>query len=260
VEPKTPLGRRLREVRGHLGEGDREAFAAKLGIGKSALAYYERGERVPDASALAPYFELFGINLSWLITGEGDMVADASRAPRKPLVVDPKTIETLQATVDTIAEAVASQAPSHRPKLYAPRRPATLKYFPTMQVSAGAGRAVLAESDGEDLDAEGLASRLLGIEPKHLYIFPVKGDSMFPTLDDGDIAVVDRRYQEIDQGMMYVASINGELVVKRALRDGNKLSWVSDNESSAYPSIDLEGEAQNATKVLGKVVWCWKRV
>ncbi|MCF1454744.1 helix-turn-helix domain-containing protein [Agrobacterium vitis] len=71
-EPKTDLGARIRDVRRKLGDPDRSEFADSLGISKNTLAYYERGERTPDASTLAVYHERFGVNLNWLTTGKGE--------------------------------------------------------------------------------------------------------------------------------------------------------------------------------------------
>lgn len=73
VEPKTDLGRRLRAVRAAFDIDDRDVFASRLVISKSGLAHYERGERVPDAELLSAYHREFGVNISWLVTGQGDM-------------------------------------------------------------------------------------------------------------------------------------------------------------------------------------------
>lgn len=82
IQPKTELGRRLREIRSHLNFEEREAFAARLSISKQALANYERGERIPDAAVLEAYRVVHGVNLNWLLTGAGDMI-DASPAARR---------------------------------------------------------------------------------------------------------------------------------------------------------------------------------
>lgn len=81
-EPKTALGRRLRAVRGKFGDEDRESFAKRLGISRAALAYYERGERVPDSDVLAAYRRELGVNVNWLVSDAGEMFEDASKAPR----------------------------------------------------------------------------------------------------------------------------------------------------------------------------------
>lgn len=102
VDPKTPLGRRLRDVRSRLGFEDREAFASELGISKAALAYYERGERVPDATALTNYRAKFGVSLSWLIAAEGEMFDDLSKAPAPSTGVDVDLLERLHDTVHAV--------------------------------------------------------------------------------------------------------------------------------------------------------------
>ncbi len=56
-------------------------MAAKLGVGKSTLASYERGETEPSASALAAYRDIYGANVIWIITGAGDMFDDPRRMP-----------------------------------------------------------------------------------------------------------------------------------------------------------------------------------
>lgn len=85
-EPKTLLGQRLRAVRGQFGDEDRERFAGRLGISRAALAYYERGERVPDSDVLAAYRRVLGININWLVSNEGRMFEDLSKAPQTGLV------------------------------------------------------------------------------------------------------------------------------------------------------------------------------
>lgn len=84
IEPKTPLAKRLREIRRAIGDPDRAAFAKKLGLSANSVSRYERGEQEPSYAAFAAYSEFFGANLNWLLTGEGEMFADASKAPAKP--------------------------------------------------------------------------------------------------------------------------------------------------------------------------------
>ncbi|PIL20098.1 transcriptional regulator [Puniceibacterium antarcticum] len=57
-------------IRVNAGDLDREVAAARLGIGKSTIAHYERGDRTPDAEVLRSYSKVFGIDLNWLICGE----------------------------------------------------------------------------------------------------------------------------------------------------------------------------------------------
>lgn len=84
IEPKTPLAQRLRELRRMRGDLQRNELAKLSGVSVTAIATYERGEREPAASVLAAYAEVFGVNLNWLLTGEGEMFADPSKAMAGP--------------------------------------------------------------------------------------------------------------------------------------------------------------------------------
>uniref|UniRef100_UPI000584960C helix-turn-helix domain-containing protein n=1 Tax=Bartonella queenslandensis TaxID=481138 RepID=UPI000584960C len=80
LEPRTPLAKRLREVRKSLGNEERGAFAKTLGLAKNTLANYELGLHEPPASLITTYHETYGINFSWLLTGEGEMFTDVAKA------------------------------------------------------------------------------------------------------------------------------------------------------------------------------------
>lgn len=81
-KPRTPLAGRLLEVRKALGHEARKSLADVLGIHIETLGTYERGVSEPSIQFLATYRERFGVDLGWLITGDGDMFADPSKAPK----------------------------------------------------------------------------------------------------------------------------------------------------------------------------------
>lgn len=67
-KPKTELAQRLVSIRGDL---TRAEFCAKLGISDSTYATYERGDRTPDTSLLAQLMDELGVDIHWLLTGNG---------------------------------------------------------------------------------------------------------------------------------------------------------------------------------------------
>ncbi len=120
------------------------------------------------------------------------MFDDPSRAPREPVVLEPASIEKLQATVEQLAEAVNSSPPTYREQLFEPRPPAKVRYYP-VYASAGHGLTALYESPGADLDIDEFCDLAFHTSAKHVMMFPVKGDSMLPTFAHGDFAAIDRR-------------------------------------------------------------------
>lgn len=95
VAPKTPVASRLREARKRLGETDRDEWARAIGVGKSTLASYERGESEPTASVLSAYRENFGISVLWIVTGEGEMLENPANAPKKPILFEASIMKKL---------------------------------------------------------------------------------------------------------------------------------------------------------------------
>ncbi|WP_332060490.1 helix-turn-helix domain-containing protein [Bartonella sp. CB74] len=73
TEAKTIFGKRLRYVRLALGDPSREALAKSFSMTKNSIAFYERGEREPNLSVLQTYHTLYGVNINWLLTGQGKM-------------------------------------------------------------------------------------------------------------------------------------------------------------------------------------------
>ncbi|MCZ2328680.1 helix-turn-helix domain-containing protein [Bartonella sp. F02] len=73
TKAKTAFGKRLRRVRLALGDPSREAWAKNFSMTKNSIAFYERGEREPNLSVLQTYRMLYGVNINWLLTGQGKM-------------------------------------------------------------------------------------------------------------------------------------------------------------------------------------------
>ncbi|WP_375704406.1 helix-turn-helix transcriptional regulator [Bartonella sp. AD328YNZD] len=89
-EPKTPLAKRLRDIRKMLGNEERGAFAKTLDLAKGTLANYELGVNEPPASIVIAYHKIYGVDFHWLLTGEGEMFSDMAKA--KTAGFKPQTI------------------------------------------------------------------------------------------------------------------------------------------------------------------------
>lgn len=125
--------------------------------------------------------------------------------------------------------------------------------------SAGAGASV----DGEAVEGEVAFDpkwlRDLGADPRALSIIRVEGDSMAPTLDDGDDILVDGgdAAARLRDGI-YVLRMDDVLMVKRVARapGQGRVSVISDNPH--YRSWDDLPMA--SVQLVGRVVWTGRRV
>lgn len=97
---KTELAGRLREVRRAKGDPERDVFAKEIGISAKTLGNYERGDNVPDATALAAYRDAFGVDLNWLVSGEGSIVG--ARQLQQQIMVAGLNMERLELALATI--------------------------------------------------------------------------------------------------------------------------------------------------------------
>ncbi|MCB2061658.1 MAG: S24 family peptidase, partial [Novosphingobium sp.] len=123
---------------------------------------------------------------------------------------------------------------------------------PRLALGASAGPGALA-ADEQPIGVFRFSARWLreqGLDPATLSAIAVAGDSMEPTLRDGDEILVDRRPGPLRDGV-HVVRLDDAVLVKRidTGRSG-KIVLISDN--TAYSPVELEaGEVD----VLGRVVW-----
>ena len=130
--------------------------------------------------------------------------------------------------------------------------PATrLVTVPRIEVSAAAGSGRLV--DGEAMrptryPAEELAR--MGVQPEDASEITVSGDSMAPTLHDGDRILVDRSQRRPGaRAAIWVIRVDEALRVKRLAGEGRRWRIVSDNPD--WPE-ELRDKAE--VEVLGRVV------
>ncbi len=131
-----------------------------------------------------------------------------------------------------------------------------------LDVRAAAGAGAL---DGDERGQPHIAfdplwlKRVARGRPEDLSIIRVAGDSMLPTLGDGDDILVDRGdgAGRLRDGV-YALRLDGGLVVKRMKVDraAGRVMVISDNP--AYPPRPPEPTA--ALDIIGRVVWTGRRI
>jgi phage repressor protein C with HTH and peptisase S24 domain len=131
---------------------------------------------------------------------------------------------------------------------------------PRLAVGASAGAGALG---GDERPRSHIAfdpkwlRRLSAGDPKRLSIIEAEGDSMLPTLADGDEILVAAGDERVRDGV-YVLRMEEALVVKRIAVNpaSGRLSVSSDND--AYPSWPDCDPA--SIRVVGRVVWAGRRM
>lgn len=135
--------------------------------------------------------------------------------------------------------------------------------IPRLQVEASAGHGALAgdEEKVSTIEFDRHWLKQLGLSPETLSIIDVKGESMSPTLVDGDTIMVDRAdgVERLRDGI-YVLRLDDALMVKRVAlsphRGAAALTVSSDNRH--YPT--WQDVDPSLVDIVGRVVWSCRRL
>ena len=190
------------------------AACQRAGINRDTIRDLRRHKRqsltVPTLTKLAGALET---TVSWLLTGEDGLV----RVPDE--VWSPETPEVSQSEQLSVS-AVSGRAGVPDDSV------------PQLDVTAGLGGGGLiqvadsySEANGAHFAAEvisdywrlpGAILSRLGARAQHVASFPAQGDSMYPTISDGDVVFVDTRHRVPSPPGIYALTDEfGGLVVKR---------------------------------------------
>lgn len=215
-----------------VGSRSNRAVAEKCGVSEGTIRRYLRKETYPPFDTLRAIAAATDSNLGWLATGEGPMRKGGGESPRK------------------IAEPVAS---------YHSASAATDEYVLIPRYET-AGAVVHAEQAVDYLSfrAEWVRSTL-GVSVRDLALVSVIGDSMEPTLSDGDVVLLDMTPRGVLDGSIHALQLNGGLLVKRIQRklDG---SVVVKSDNPRYDTETLSEDKTDRLKIIGRVVWAGRRL
>lgn len=203
-------------------------FAALAGASKNSQLMWEKEGTFPNAKTLAVWAE-HGADVAYIVTGNRSSASQT-------LSVQKSEPPDLQA-----------QDFVHVPRY-------------DVKASAGHGAVVNDESIVDSLAFKrDWIVRALGLDPARLALIDVAGDSMTPTISDGDLILLDTRPMTHRAEGIYVISHDNALLVKRLrVRLNGDVEIISDNPR--YGSETITGEQLTRLRIVGRVVWQGRRV
>ncbi len=129
--------------------------------------------------------------------------------------------------------------------------------IPRYDVAASAGAGAIIESDRlVDFLAfkKDWIRRTLALDPQRLAVISAEGDSMRPTIAEGDVLLVDTKITNVRDSAIYVLQLGGVLLVKRLrIRLDGGVDVISDNP--AYPVESVAQRDLDRLAIAGRVVW-----
>ena len=138
---------------------------------------------------------------------------------------------------------------------YPDERAADYSFIPKVEAVAGAGESLETSDAINNLYAfrTDFLSRM-NISATKSVLFQVRGDSMEPTIRDGDTILVDQTDALPQDGFIYLSTLGDALMVKRFQRIPGGWRLRSENPDRGY--IDVQGGDQlSMLRVHGRVKW-----
>lgn len=215
---------KLKYARNFLGKTQLE-MAEAVGKTKGGWQTYEKGSAVPGGNVFKALSDL-GFNASWFFNDNVPMLLDEAHR--------------------------SSPSPADGDYVHIPRF--------EVAASAGGGAMVHSEQivDYLSFRADWVRS-VLGVSVGDLALISVIGDSMEPSLSEGDVVLLDMTTRSVLDGSIYALQLNGGLLVKRIQRmlDG---SLVVKSDNARYDTEIVSEENAERLKIIGRVVWVGRRL
>ena len=199
-------------------------FARAVGVAQASLARWVKGEADPSRMNLIKIADASGVNLEWLALGVGDMDGVEPQSKKSEVNLIASNDETFSVIEDCREVRISAGGGGFNDEY---------KPYQTTKVEK-------AWLDSRRLKAEDCA------------MFLVSGDSMYPTLKDGEEIIVDRSEKELKDGKIFVLNNEGAMLVKKVQITYNGITLISQN--TEYAPIELNAEQANNLIVIGQVV------
>lgn len=191
------------------------SFAREIEVSPQALSAWFSGRNTPSIDAVVKMCEALSVSPSWLLTGRED-------SPQHQSIV----------TDDFVCIPLFSA-----------------------QASCGNGNFVETATLVRLIEVnKNWIHRYCGTANlRALNIICISGDSMSPTLSDGDFIIIDTSVKHAYTDAMFAYMLDDDLFVKRIQRTGRNLTIRSDNP--LYPPVVLTpDDMEHGFKVIGRVV------
>lgn len=277
-------------------QGIKSRAAMALGLSNITLGQWLNGTRIPNLEALSPVFAKLGVTFSLPSYKAGQGIDSENFFDSAVAAIRQAIDSDYKGNVSQAARALGISVPTLHTWMKGDRKPSLEKLSPILDLL---GAKITLPSREPDRDVCFVNARVVpageGIEPPQAedYIAaPMVGgvgagpdhvrrnllaveigrdsDSMQPTLNPGDIVLVDRDDRNVQHAghMMLVLDPDGNGMIKRVSvedqPDGDsRITFYSDNAVRHAPRVfslreDYLGDWERA--IVGRVIWAWADV
>lgn len=229
----------LKALREMLGS-TQKALAQDLDIPANTYNNYENEIREPPVAFWIAVAEKYHVSIDYLMGFTDDphrtKYSAKSKLDQKYAALDEGSRKLVDMVMDYEAERFAVAQPKEEEK------PKT-KIIPLFPAAAG---------PGEPSDTSIFDDYEVKADSKAEFAVRISGDSMEPEFHHGDIVLCMKRYPEI--GEIAAVMVNGFLVVKQFITDGQNIYLRSLNRKRKDLDVDLWASGSDTVKCYGTVI------
>lgn len=212
----------------------------RVGVSGTTWQNYELENASPNAHVLA-HLSGEGFDMNWVLTGQGDMRGGGPK------------LETKEAGFSELGprELARDEIGGAGRHVLVPRL--TLR---TLEGETG-GRLTVEERTMLDTISfrRDFIERDLKAEIATLVAVEMPDDAMQPTFNAGDILLADTSDPQLRGSGVYVFASGGALMVKRLQMKLDGGLTVSSDNAEHYPPEEIERDALDRVKIVGRVIW-----
>jgi SOS-response transcriptional repressor LexA len=239
------VGERLRDLRKALKKKQIEV-AKELKLNPSAISQMESGKINPSLDNMQQLWKMYGVDLHWLITGEGNMFSDSKIGIVESKNKGWETLQTmLNKSLEEIAKAKMDLVDS-----------AVIDVPVEGEIAAGPP----VESILPHADTISIRRGQIKGNPGNFISLRVNGHSMEPSLHHDDIVVINQcsDWQKLS-GKICAVRIDGAITLKMMTVDNKTQTVVLLPINEEYKPILVKPEDHNDLTLIGNVASLYRR-
>jgi len=247
VLPELSFPERLKLIVDYVGSAEKMAKRARMSA--KMVGKYLSGGSEPSRVRLIDLAIAGDVNTRWLAEGEGPAKRGTMEVPSGE---DKTQVQLKRGEHDNPFSEEHKNGEIGQGFVQIPRY--------EVAASAGHGAIIHSEQIVDHLTFKAdWVKNTLGIPVSSLALINVKGDSMEPTLSNGDVILIDMSRGGFDDNAVYVLRLNGTLLVKRVKRNFDGSVLVS-SDNVMYPPDVIKDDVVETLNVVVRVVWCGRRM
>jgi phage repressor protein C with HTH and peptisase S24 domain len=254
------------------------ALATALGVSQQSVHGWLKGEAEPGRDRLVGLSNILDVSVDWLAAGISESVEEHElnlRCQRLQLTdmkaslelaTDDGKVTLLRRQIsrqEEVIDVLADLIQQKERMLESDKRPSIGKGpgfigIPRYDAVLAGGHGAFNERS-EILDhipftVDFIEKKLGRKSTAGLVVLEVRGDSMEPTISDGDLVIVDQDHRRLRDGV-YAFILDDAAHVKRLRNRFDGIEIISDNDRIYSPFL-LEQQRLGELQIIGRVRWC----